>query len=59
MPQLDPVGFTANEEANDGDVHQRHLVQIEHEPRLVPSDFGAQLVQVLRADAPMSRSVAV
>jgi hypothetical protein len=48
MQQLDALGSAGDEEAHDYDVHQRHLVQVEHEPRAVPPDCGPLFVQVLR-----------
>ena len=35
MPQLDALRFAGDEEAHDRDVNQRHLVQVEDEPRPV------------------------
>jgi hypothetical protein len=43
IPQLDAARFAVDEEAHDPEVNQRHLVQVEQEWRLVPSEMGLEL----------------
>ncbi len=62
IQQLDTTRFAGDEEAHDRGVHQRHLVQVEHQPRAVLPDLGLELIQVLRLDAaaePERRGLAV
>ena len=49
MPQLDALCFAGNEEAHHCDVQQRHLVQVQHEPRVVPPDLGLEFLQTQRS----------
>jgi hypothetical protein len=49
MPQLDALYFVGNEKAHKRDVHQRHLVQVQHAPRAVPADLGLEFVQTQRS----------
>ena len=51
VQQPDALCFAGNEEAHNADVHERHLVQVEHEPRAVPPDLRLELLQILRLDA--------
>ena len=59
MEQLDALCFTRDKEPHDRDVHQRHLIQVEHERPAVSADLDLELVQVLRPQGPMSRSAVV
>ena len=43
VPELDATHFAVDEEAHGPEVHQRHLVQVEQEWRLVPSEMGLEL----------------
>ena len=51
MHQSDAVGLAGDEKAHDRDVHQRHLVQVEHEARPESPDLGFELAQVPRLEA--------
>src|SRR5260370_14683109 len=51
MLQHDALCFAGDEEVHDRDVHQGHLLQVEHEPRAVPPHLGLELLQILRLDA--------
>jgi hypothetical protein len=49
--QLDALFLAGDEEAHDGDIHKRHIVQVEDEPWAVLPDLGLEFVQILRLDA--------
>ena len=51
MHKCDAVGLAGDEKAHDGDVHQRHLIQVEHEPRPESPNLGFELAQVPRLEA--------
>ena len=62
MHERDAVGLAGDEKAHDRDVHQRHLVQVEHEARPESPDLGFELAQVPRLEAanePERRRLAV
>jgi len=62
MHQRDAVGLAGDEKAHDRDVHQRHLVQVEHEARPESPDQGFDLAQIPRLEAanePERRALAV
>src|SRR6267142_1120769 len=52
MLQLDARCFAGDEEAHDGAVNERHIAQVEHEPRAVRPDLRPELVQVFGLDTP-------
>jgi len=51
MHQLDALRLASDQKANDTQVHQRHLIQIENERQAVPPDLHLQLIEVHRLDA--------
>src|SRR5689334_18329165 len=58
----DAVGLAGDEKAHDRDVHQRHLVQVEHQARPESPDLGLELAQVPRletANEPERRGIGV
>src|SRR2546422_829036 len=62
MHERDAVALAGDEKAHDREVHQRHLVQVEHEARPESPDLGFELAQVARLEAanePERRSLAV
>jgi len=62
MHERDAVGLAGDEKAHARDVHQRHLVQVEHKARPESPDLGFELAQVSRLEAanePEGRGLAV
>src|SRR6266480_235929 len=62
MEQLDALRFAGDEKPHHDPVHQRHLVQVEYEPRALAPDLSLEFVQVLRLDTtdqPQRRGLAV
>src|SRR3989441_12620142 len=51
MHERDAVALAGDEKAHDRDVHQRHLVQVEHEARPESPHLGFELAQVPRLEA--------
>ena len=52
VTQLDPFGFTCDEESYAHSVHQRRLRQVEHESRTVAPELRLELGQVILVDRP-------
>lgn len=52
MEQLDALRLARDQKAHDCAIHQRHFVQVEHEPGTISPDLRPYFVEVLRLDAP-------
>src|SRR2546428_13515125 len=52
MQRLDASCFAGDEKTHDGAINERHLTQVEREPRAVCPDLSPEFVQVLGLDVP-------